>query len=101
MPRIEPAHLAVRPCVHCGKELLWGAARWPIETTPRHPDLCEARAYVFERIGRRFVMADVRDLPEPPEDVYPQHVCRVWQQQQAQQRADARRLSSLLGRVAG
>ena len=93
--------LNLRPCEHCGKELLWNAAHWPIETTPRHPDLCESRAYVFQRVAGRVAMVDVRSLPEPPEQVYPQHICQVWRQQQAQRRADARRLSSVLDRLAG
>lgn len=89
----------IASCPDCGKELVWGLSRWPIETAPRHPELCESRAFVFEHRAGRYRVVDVRDLPEPPDEVYPQHVCRVWAQRRAEASHDAARAARVLDRV--
>ena len=93
-------HVRVASCDHCGKEVVWGPAAWPIETTPRDPESCAARAYVFLRTRTGYRAVDIRDLPSPPDLVYPQHVCRVWWELQDQKRRDERRALQVLDRMA-
>lgn len=92
---------SVKPCDQCGKELVWGLARWPLETTPRHPDLCEGHAYVLRRVGPgAFEVIDIRGLTPPPPQVYPQHVCRVWRDRRAEQVKENARTGAVIDRMA-
>ena len=78
---------------------MWGLAAWPIETTPRHPDLCEARAFVFLRDGMSYRAVDVRGMPDATDQVYPQHICRVWRAKQAEASHDQRRSEQVMDRL--
>jgi len=97
--RMTKSPLGVKPCDSCGKQLLWNAAPWPIETVPRHPSLCESRAYVFRTEAGIAQAVDVRDLLDPPEDVYPQHVCRVWREERDKANEEASRAKAVLARM--
>lgn len=91
----------VKPCGECGKELVWGLTRWPLETTPRHPDTCDGRAYVLRRIGPDAVeVIDIRDLTDPPCEAYPQHTCRVWRDKQAEKARERARARAVIDRMA-
>lgn len=90
----------MKPCDSCGKQLLWNVARWPIETEPRHPTLCDGRAYIFRgESGGSYRAVDVRDLAYVPDEVYPQHICRVWREQQDRANEEASRAKAVLGRM--
>jgi len=79
---------------------VWNLAPWPLESTPRHPELCEARAYAIVREGPGYRVADVRELNgTAPDEVYPQHVCPVWRIEQGRANEDARRAQGVLDRM--
>jgi hypothetical protein len=91
--------VSLKPCEHCGKELLWGAARWPIETAPRPLASYPARAFAFRPGPNGYVAVDVRDLHDPPELVYPQHKCPVWQEMRERDASRDRRLNAVMTRL--
>lgn len=89
----------VRPCDSCGKPLLWNVAPWPIETTPRDPALCEARAYIFIRNRTGVRAIDARALPGTPDEVYAQHVCQVRRQEMERANEDNARVEAIIDRI--